>query len=274
LVNKICCVLVEPKGYERKPALECKQKLFSILRKKGGLSSDVEVRTKSLEKGLKEFYLYTRYTYFEFLTTHYIVEAMIQAEKDGFDAATVACIFDPGIEEARSVLKIPVVGIGEASFILARMLSGGRGIAVVTMSNRAITKINDLIDKYKFRSFMIQKDPVRAVPHDLYIKASTHYQSEDVKKLKEAYLGIAEECVNDGAEVIITGCGGMGPMLAVEGVREVEGAPIVEPISAACIILQTLLDLRKIGMEASTRFTYRPTIEDWKKGRESFNLSP
>jgi len=274
MVSKICCVLVEPKGYERKPALEYKQRLFSMLTKQGGLGSDLEVITKSLERGLKEFYLYTKYTYFEFLTTYYIVEAMVQAEKEGFDAATVACFFDPGIEEARSVLKIPVVGIGEASFILARMLSSGRGIAVITMSNRAITKINDLIDKYKFRPFMIPKDPVRAVPHDLYIKASTYCQPEDIKNLKEAYLEIAEGCVNDGAEVIITGCGGMGPMLAVEGVREVEGAPIIEPISAACIILKVLLDLSKMGMKRSTRFAYQPTIEDWMKGRESFGLPP
>jgi uncharacterized protein YfeS len=66
----------------------------------------------------------------------------------------------------------------------------------------------------------------------------------------------------------------MGPMLAVEGVREVEGVPIVEPISAACIILKVLLDLRKMGIKTSTRFIYQPTIEDWKKGRENFNLPP
>lgn len=272
MIRKICCVLVEPKGFEREVALECKRKLFALLKEKKVLGPDVDVETKPLEKGVKEFYLYTRYTYFEFLTTFEIVEALVQAEKEGFDAATVACFFDPGIDEARSVLRIPIMGIGEASFILARMLSSGRGIAVITMSDRAITKINDLIDRYKFRSFVIQKDPVRAVPHDLYIKASTSYSLNDIRKLKEAYVKLAKECVDDGAEVIITGCGGMGPMLAVEGLREVEDAPVIEPISAACILLQTILDLKKIGIEISERFVYRPSLEDWRKGRESFGL--
>jgi len=274
MVQKICCVLVEPKGFERKPALKCKKKLFEMLKENGVLGQGVEVEVKPLEKGLKEFYIYTSYTYFEFLTTYHIVEAMIQAEREGFSAATVACYFDPGIEEARSILKIPVIGICEASMLLARMLSSGKGTAIITMSDRAVTKINELIDKYKFRPFMISKDPVREVPQDLYIKASTSYLPEDIKKLKETYMKVGEKCVSDGAEVIITGCGGLGPLLAVEGLREIEGVPVIDPVTAAIALARTLIDLKKIGLEFSKRFMYQPTEKDWEKGRESFGLPP
>jgi Asp/Glu/hydantoin racemase len=44
----------------------------------------------------------------------FVVRAIVAAEKDGFDAVIVDCIDDPGVEAARAVVRIPVVGAGEA----------------------------------------------------------------------------------------------------------------------------------------------------------------
>jgi Asp/Glu/hydantoin racemase len=272
IMRKICCVLVEPKGFERQGALRNKRKLFEILKKDQLLGPDVEVDVKPLENGVKEFRLYTLYSYFEFLTAPYILEAMIQAEKEGYSAVTVACIFDPAIEEAQNILKIPVVGIGEASMLVARMLGRPRGTAIITMSDRAIPKIHSLIDKYKFRSFMISNNAVRKISHDIYIKASTSPLPEEIQALKDAYVNVAEGCVNDGADVIITGCGGMGPLLEVEGVHEIDGVPIINPITAALMVCRAMMDLRKAGITSNKRLSWAPTTEDWIKGRNSFGL--
>ncbi|MDH3414319.1 MAG: hypothetical protein OEM98_17790, partial [Gammaproteobacteria bacterium] len=36
--------------------------------------------------------------YFELLQSTWTVEGVLQAEKDGYDAAVIACYFDPGLE--------------------------------------------------------------------------------------------------------------------------------------------------------------------------------
>jgi Asp/Glu/hydantoin racemase len=44
----------------------------------------------------------------------YVLQAVLQAERDGFDAAIVDCTDDPGVVQARGQAAIPVVGPGEA----------------------------------------------------------------------------------------------------------------------------------------------------------------
>jgi Asp/Glu/hydantoin racemase len=44
----------------------------------------------------------------------YVVQTIIDAAGEGFDAVIVDCTADPGVVEARAVVSIPVVGAGEA----------------------------------------------------------------------------------------------------------------------------------------------------------------
>jgi Asp/Glu/hydantoin racemase len=57
----------------------------------------------------------------EIRTTHdaraaapFVVQAVADAARDGFDAVIVDCTADPGVAEARATVDIPVVGAGEA----------------------------------------------------------------------------------------------------------------------------------------------------------------
>lgn len=45
----------------------------------------------------------------------HVVRAVVAAAAEGFDAVIVDCTDDPGVEAARAVVDIPVVGAGEAS---------------------------------------------------------------------------------------------------------------------------------------------------------------
>lgn len=273
LGQKICVVLVEPEGLERAQAVECKRNLFDLLRKRKVIESDTEIGIKSLEKGC-ELGLYASYSYFALLTIPQVLEAMIQAEREGYDAVTVACSFDPGIEEAREILQIPVVGILEASFAMAQMLGGRpRSVVIITVSDKAALVTNDLVDKYGFRPYMIHKEPVRVIPFDAYIKATTSPSQESIKNLKDAYIDVAKRSIEEGAEIIITGCGGLGPLLAVEGIWEVDGVPVLDPMTAGVKMAEALIDLKRIGIRVSRRVRYLPPAkEDLKKGRKCFGL--
>lgn len=60
-----------------------------------------------------------------------LLEAGLDAQKDGFDAVCIDTVSDSGVAALRSVLDIPVVAAGRSMFLTALML--GRRFGVVTM---------------------------------------------------------------------------------------------------------------------------------------------
>lgn len=74
--------------------------------------------------------------YEELLSVPATLEGVMQAEKDGFDAVILGCFGDPGLEAARELVSIPVIGPGEASLLLAASL--GHRFSVVTILDNVV----------------------------------------------------------------------------------------------------------------------------------------
>jgi len=51
-----------------------------------------------------------------------VVRKAIEAEKDGMDAVVSNCMDDPGVEAAREMVSIPVIGPAQTSMHIATML--------------------------------------------------------------------------------------------------------------------------------------------------------
>lgn len=60
-----------------------------------------------------------------------ILEAGIEAQRDGYDAVCVDTVSDSGVNALRSVLEIPVFGPGRTAYLMALML--GSRFSIVTM---------------------------------------------------------------------------------------------------------------------------------------------
>lgn len=58
--------------------------------------------------------------------------AALQARRGTYDAAVIACFGDPGLDAAKELLEVPVLGISEAAFHAAAML--GRRFGVVSFT--------------------------------------------------------------------------------------------------------------------------------------------
>ena len=70
--------------------------------------------------------------------------------------------------------------------------------------------------------------------------------------------------MDDGAEVVIAGCGAVGPALAMADYTTVvdTGCPVIDPVSVTIKVAELLVDLRsKIGLSKSKVLTYRPWSE-------------
>jgi allantoin racemase len=86
------------------------------------VSPDFEVDYRGVKYGGYEGFYYMA------VTVPYIVDEIIQAEKEGYAAVISQCFCDPGVSEAREAVRIPVVGAGEAAVYVAMMCGDRLGI--------------------------------------------------------------------------------------------------------------------------------------------------
>jgi allantoin racemase len=155
------------------------------------------------------------------------------AVADGADACIIACFDDTGLAEARAIVPVPVLGIGEAAFHAAMML--GHRYSVVTTLSVSVPVIAANIRDYGLAS------------HCLKVRAS----EVPVLELERPGSGardqisseIAEAIATDGASAIVLGCAGMADLAA--DLSATHGVPVIDGVAAACGFATTLVRLRK-----------------------------
>lgn len=188
------------------------------------------------------------YSYLHHLAAGEIFHAVVQAERDGFDGALIACFHDPMLWDVRQAVNIPVVGFGESSLVLATMM--GRKFGVVTISPYSVHDTEENIVKY---GLMDRCAGVRCIsePGREQEKAMV-----DARGAIEVFKTAARELIADGAEVIIPGCGLLSPALRFapgaeaeypDGLTEVDGVPIADVYGNAIKCVETLVSLKKAG---------------------------
>ncbi|WP_432473956.1 aspartate/glutamate racemase family protein [Amphritea sp. HPY] len=147
------------------------------------------------------------------------------------DAFIVACFGDPGLMAARELTQSPVIGIAEAAFHMATLIS--TRFSIVTTLGRTGIIAEHLLQSYGF-SHHCRKIRAAEIPVlDL----------EDNGDL--ALDRIVEECLRakeeDGIGAIVLGCGGMADL--TEQISERVGLPIVEGVTAAVKLAESLVSL-------------------------------
>ena len=154
-----------------------------------------------------------------------------QAEADGVDACTVACFSDPGVQGARELVAIPVIGEGQAALTLASLV--GRRICVVTTWNQCVPRMRRLIRQHGFADHLAAVRAVNLGVMDL-----------NDSSIPKIVAMTADAVRNDGADVVVMGCTGTGLDMAVAveaGLRNEIGAhvPVIDPVKAAIKLAET-----------------------------------
>ncbi len=158
------------------------------------------------------------YEFYEHIAIHNIIEQSIVAEKDGFDAIVIGCFYDPGLREVRELVKIPVVGVCEASLHVASMLSAGK-FSILVGRRKWIPKMADNAQNYGLDSKISSWRVLDLTVPDMEDKVKTQSAI-----LREARAAVEE----DGAEVVCLGCTGMAGQ--AEHAQEVLGVPVLDPV--------------------------------------------
>jgi allantoin racemase len=162
-----------------------------------------------------------------------VVEEVLKGEREGggIDAYVVACFGDPGLLAARELTPAPVIGIAEAAFHLATLVS--TRFSVVTTLGRTGIIAEHLLEQYGFRQHCRR---IRAA--EIPVLDLEHHP-------EAAFTRILEECRRardeDGIGAIVLGCGGMANV--AEQISHDAGLPVVEGVSAALKLAESLVSL-------------------------------
>ena len=149
-----------------------------------------------------------------------LLRVIKEGEERGCDAIIVNCFGDPGLEEARKLVKIPVVGAGEASFLKVKEV--GRRFSVLTTVVEAVRRVKRNARKCNVEGFLVSVRPLGM--HVLELS-----QRERLRKALVMEGGKAVE--EDHAEVIVLGCTGM--VGNAQWLSKKLGVPVVDPAKAA-----------------------------------------
>lgn len=160
-----------------------------------------------------------------------VIEEVLAGEREGTDAYIIACFGDPGLNAARELTRAPVIGIAEAAFHVASLIS--TRFSVVTTLPRTLIIAEHLLDSYGF-SHNCRR--VRAAD----IPVLELEDNPDV-----ALERIIEECLRakreDNIGAIVLGCGGMADL--TPQITEAVGLPIVEGVTAAVKLAEAIVGL-------------------------------
>ena len=228
--KRILNMLPAPPASEEFWSSEAMEKTF-----KEYVSPGFEVDFKGVKYGGYEGF------YYKAVTVPYIVDEIIQAEKEGYAAVTSQCFLDIGVTEAREVVRIPVVGAAEAALYVG-MMCGDR-LGIVTTGGTYRTRHHGSVMRMIRTMVMSWGISDRVV----YCGTTgmTEFPDVDSPKAKRVFDGIEQEAKKAieeaGAEVIVLGCTGFVGY-AVELQKRLD-VPVVDSSIAALKVAELLVSM-------------------------------
>jgi Asp/Glu/hydantoin racemase len=213
--------------------------------------------------------IFITHAYLQNLHREQFVRAALMAEKAGYDAMFIATIPDVGLLEARTLVDIPVVGYGQASFHMASML--GDCIGVVNFLAPLADELRQNAVRYGLGGKLgpiVQTD----VGFDAILAGF-----KDPQPVIDSFIKAAESAISEGADVIVPGEGPMNVFLATHGISRIGDVPIVDSFGAGIKMCESLADLQRVSGVYMTRkgyFNAKPPVEAVERLREMYGLEP
>jgi allantoin racemase len=239
------------------------------------LQPGTQVELKPTKTGLRgESVIDPDNPYFAMLNKQPIVEAFLEAEYEGFDAAIVQCFGDPGVREARAVVDMPIFGPGEASMHFACQL--GRKFAIIGANIPGqLAQISDQVKAAGLEGRLI---PNGIRFGSVFAKAWDKWVA-DPQSAVDDVIEVAKGCVHDGADSVILGCAGIGPLCSKLGFNKLvldgQTIPIIDPVTIAMKTAEMAVALKQgMGLPIPARATnyVMPSKQDWMRVRAGFGL--
>jgi allantoin racemase len=167
----------------------------------------------------------------------------LEAEEKGFDAFAMATLQEPGLQAARTLVDIPVVGYGLAASLLARCL--GSRIGIVAFNPVLLPLMKERLDAHVPGSV----GPVS----DLGASYEQVHAAFGGSALKETFEGACHALIADGADVIVPGQMVLAELAWSMGTLRFEDVPVIDALGAVLLLAADLHRLRTVSAVTPNR---------------------
>lgn len=165
----------------------------------------------------------------EYLSVPGLLESVVELEREGFDAVVPGCFGDPGIDGARELVDIPVLGPGATSMVVAANL--GHRFSVVTVLENVVRPLENL-------ALLTGVAPKLASVRQIGIPVLELNSNPDATfaRLTDVSREVIE---HDRADVLILGCGTLS-FRAAE-LQDTLGVPVLNPLQVTLRMAELLV---------------------------------
>lgn len=194
-----------------------------------------------------------------------VAEEVAALAAQGYDAVLLGSSQDPGLDESRNIVDIPVVASIESSLAMSTFL--GRKAAILTIQGidgeRTYPRAMEAAaSKYGLRDRLIAHRPVRTYPFDNkeFWEVYNRALEGDGTQFLSAFDQVTAQMVSDGAEVIILGMEFTAALLHKlgRGFMTKEGVPCLDVAAAGVKTLESLVGLKTSrGVQKSQESVFR-----------------
>jgi allantoin racemase len=184
----------------------------------------------------------------EFRVSRAVIRGAVAAEREGYDVFFMNHFQDVGLYEARAAVKVPVLGLGEATLLHACMM--GRKLGLIAINPAFLPTHNEQICRYGLQQRIAG---IRAMDASISDYMEAFASSAKKSELKASFEREARRLIDDGADVIVP-TGGLPMMLfGKEPEANVDGAPIVNGVTVVIKAAEMAVKLRRLGVSVASR---------------------
>lgn len=176
---------------------------------------------------------HVEYHYYEALAIPDIVHSVLEAERQGYDAAVIGCFYDLALHESREVAtRITVTAPCESSLLLAASL--GATVSIIVGRRKWIPQMKANVHHYGFGDRLASFRTL-----DFGVLDYHKDESETERRFIEAGRRAIHE---DGAEVIVLGCTASAGFY--QQMQDALGVPVIDSAIAAVKHAEQLIEIR------------------------------
>ena len=206
--------------------------------------------------------------YIQHLHVAQIVDAALQAEREGYDAFCLGGTLDLGYSCIKEVLDIPAVFIGESSFLTACMVS--RSFAIVGQGEKSLRRKMQLVREYGLDQRCVPGGHMGS--NNLEIIG---WIANDPQRLIDMFSQAVRQAIANGAGSLIPGFGAIGSFLGQREIHAIDGVPIIDIVAVTVKNAEMLVDLRKLGLSPGrAAFGNNTSKEELLDARRKYGVAP
>jgi allantoin racemase len=240
------------------------------------LRAVVEPGTQIDVHGTKKGGLGEQFRFFQAIDLPDIIDNVLKCkhakETNGeprYDAFVSLNSTDPALVEAREILDIPVLGFLETTALMSCMM--GKTFSLITPNPKFALSFEQKLKLYglseRLTSIEAMNIPSLTDFRQGFIDPAAH------QRIMNEFDQAARRAVAAGAEVLIP-CGSHAVLQARRGLREIDGALIVDGLAMLIKMAETAVKLQKImGTVVSRKMLYQmPGSDIREKARQDYGI--